>query len=154
MKIQQLSSDDLSLMAGLLRLFGEVFGEMENYTGNPPGEDYMRRLLDSNHYLAATATVEDRVIGGITAYVLPKYEQARSEIYIYDLAVSEAFRRQGVATALIGLIREVAARGDTWVIYIQADTGEEDQPAIELYSKLGRKEEIMHFDIDVPRTAG
>jgi aminoglycoside 3-N-acetyltransferase I len=34
-------------------------------------------------------------------------------------------------------------------MFVQADTGEEDQPAIALYSKLGRREEVLHFDIPV-----
>jgi len=33
------------------------------------------------------------------------------------------------------------------VIFVQADLG--DAPAIALYSKLGRREEVLHFDIAV-----
>lgn len=50
----------------------------------------------------------DAVIGGLVAYVLDEFEQARTEIYIYDLAVAEAHRRQGVATALIDALRPIA----------------------------------------------
>jgi aminoglycoside 3-N-acetyltransferase I len=35
------------------------------------------------------------------------------------------------------------------VIFVQADMGIEDQPAIALYSKLGKREEVLHFDIAV-----
>jgi aminoglycoside 3-N-acetyltransferase I len=34
------------------------------------------------------------------------------------------------------------------VIYVQADHG--DDPAIELYTKLGVREDVLHFDIPVP----
>jgi aminoglycoside 3-N-acetyltransferase I len=34
------------------------------------------------------------------------------------------------------------------VIFVQADYG--DDPAIALYSKLGTREEVLHFDIPVP----
>jgi aminoglycoside 3-N-acetyltransferase I len=34
-----------------------------------------------------------------------------------------------------------------WVVYVQADYG--DEPAIALYTKLGVREDVMHFDIDV-----
>jgi len=40
-----------------------------------------------------------------------------------------------------------AARG-AYVIYVQADL--EDSPAIELYTKLGTREDVLHFDIAVP----
>lgn len=33
-----------------------------------------------------------RLIGGVAAYALPKFEQARTELYLYDLAVDAAFR--------------------------------------------------------------
>jgi len=39
------------------------------------------------------------------------------------------------------------ARGG-YVIYVQADLG--DSPAIELYTKLGTREDVLHFDIAVP----
>jgi aminoglycoside 3-N-acetyltransferase I len=38
-------------------------------------------------------------VGGLIAYELEKFERARSELYIYDLAVAEDHRRRGVATA-------------------------------------------------------
>jgi aminoglycoside 3-N-acetyltransferase I len=35
------------------------------------------------------------------------------------------------------------------VIFVQADQEPEDQPAIELYTKLGVREDVLHFDIAV-----
>lgn len=87
------------------------------------------------------------MVGAMLAYVLHKIEQPRSEIYIYDLAVSAAHRRQGIATALIEALQPLAQECGAWAIYVQADYG--DEPAIALYNKLGIKEEVMHFDIAV-----
>ena len=87
-------------------------------------------------------------VGGIAAYVLPKFEQARSEIYIYDLAVHEARRRRGIATALITELKRIAIERGAYVIYVQADYG--DDAAIALYTKLGTREDVMHFDISLP----
>jgi aminoglycoside 3-N-acetyltransferase I len=86
------------------------------------------------------------VVGGIAAYELPKFEQQRSEIYIYDLAVSMSHRRQGVATALIEGLKAIGAKRGAYVIFVQSDKGAEDQPAIALYSKLGTCEDVFHFD--------
>ena len=61
--------------------------------------------------------------------------------------MAEEHRRQGIATALIGRLREIAAQRGAWVIYVQADYG--DDPAIALYGKLGMREDVMHFDIPV-----
>jgi aminoglycoside 3-N-acetyltransferase I len=76
-----------------------------------------------------------------------KFERMRREIYIYDLAVNAAHRRRGVATALIEHLREIAAQRRAWVIYVQADYG--DESAIALYEKLGIREDVIHFDIDI-----
>ena len=41
--------------------------------------------------------------------------------------------------------RHIAAERGAWVIFVQADRG--DDPAIALYSKLGTREDVLHFDI-------
>ena len=89
----------------------------------------------------------EQVAGGLVAYELDKFERARREMYIYDLAVRAAHRRQGIATALIGHLRAVAAERGAWVVYVQADHG--DGPAIALYEGLGTREDVLHFDIGV-----
>jgi aminoglycoside 3-N-acetyltransferase I len=78
-----------------------------------------------------------------------KFEQQRSEIYIYDLAVSQENRREGIATAMIEKLKEIARSRGAYVIFVQADTNAEDLPARALYSKLGKREDVLHFDIDV-----
>jgi len=145
--IRQLTPHDLTLMAALLTTFGEAFEEVETYGKNRPGEEYLRRLLGSDYFIALAALKEDEVVGGIAAYELKKFEQERSEIYIYDLAVAEAHRRQGVATALIEELKNIAVARGAYVIFVQADLG--DNPAIELYTKMGAREDVLHFDIAV-----
>jgi ribosomal protein S18 acetylase RimI-like enzyme len=107
-------------------------------------------LLRNQGFIALAAFDYEIVVGGLAAYVLPKFEQARSEIYIYDLAVASDHRRQGVATALINHLKREAIELGAYVIYVQADYG--DDPAVALYTKLGTREDVMHFDID-PNTA-
>ncbi len=89
------------------------------------------------------------MVGGIAAYELMKFEQERSEFYIYDLAVSAAHRREGIATKLIEELKKVAGMRGAYVIFVQADTGVEDGPAIALYTKLGTRADVLHFDIAV-----
>lgn len=136
-------------MQGLSEMFAEAFDEVELHRGKRPGAAWLERLLASDHFIALAALEGREVVGGIAAYELPKYEQARREIYLYDLAVAEAHRRKGIATALIMELRKVAASRGAYVIFVQADKG--DDPAIALYSRLGTREDVLHFDIDVPR---
>lgn len=145
--VRQLSEHDLALMDALLSMFGEVFGEPETYNDNRPDANYTRQLLGSDHFIALAALDGSEVVGGLTAYELTKHEQPRSEIYIYDLAVAERHRRRGIATALIEATRQLASERGAWVVFVQSDTGVEDEPAIALYSKLGIREDVLHFDI-------
>ena len=132
-------------MRALNALFAREFDDPESYCSNPPGEPYFRQVLGCDAVIALAAEVGEAPIGGLVAYVLQKLEQERSEIYIYDLAVVEAERRKGVATALIAELQRIAGSIGAWVIYVQADFS--DEPAIALYTKLGIREDVMHFDI-------
>ena len=141
-----LPPDDEALMRAMLDLFGREFDDVPTYSHHQPGAGYLTDLLANPGFIALAARSGEAVVGGLAAYVLPKFEQARSEIYIYDLAVAGDFRRRGVATALIEQLKHEARRIGAYVIYVQADYG--DDPAVALYTKLGVREDVMHFDID------
>lgn len=134
-------------MRALNALFAREFDDPESYAANPPDDAYLAEQLSNPAVIALVAKEAGYIIGGLVAYELPKLEQKRSEIYIYDLAVVEAHRRKGIATALIAKLQGIARECGAWVVYVQADYG--DEPAIALYTKLGSREDVMHFDIDV-----
>jgi aminoglycoside 3-N-acetyltransferase I len=142
---QVLTHEDVGAMRGMLAMFGEAFEDRATYTQAQPDDSYLIGLLSSKAFIAVAAISGQAVIGGLAAYVLPKFEQARKEIYIYDLAVSSACRRQGIATAMIEELKRTALADGAYVIYVQADHG--DDPAIALYTKLGVREDVLHFDI-------
>lgn len=143
--VRRLGPADLPSLRALNALFGEAFDDPDAYGGAPPDDAYLTGLLAKAHVAVLVALAEGRVIGGLVAYELEKVERARRELYIYDLAVDAAHRRRGVATALIGHLRGIARERGAWVVYVQADHG--DDPAVALYSRLGAREEVMHFDI-------
>jgi aminoglycoside 3-N-acetyltransferase I len=139
--------EDVVSYRAAMTLFGRVFADPETYHDAPPPDAYVRELLARDTFILLTAEGDGRVVGALAAYVLPKFEQARAEVYIYDLAVDADHRRQGIATALIDRLKVEAAARNAWVIYVQADYG--DDPAIALYAKAGVREDVMHFDIMV-----
>ena len=133
LNIRQLTSSDLSLMDALLSLFGQAFDETDTYLGARPGRSYLERLLGSDVFIA------------LAAYELHKFEQERSEVFIYDLAVAMSHRREGIATALIEELRKIASARGAYAIFVQAES--DDEPAIALYSRFGKRQDIAHFDI-------
>jgi aminoglycoside 3-N-acetyltransferase I len=146
-EIRHLGPGDVAALEALLDVFGDAFDDQQTYRGNRPDEGYLADLLGSDHFIALVAAKRGAVVGGLAAYELHKFEQARSEVYIYDLAVAASHRRQGVATALIRALGDIAARRGAYVIFVQADL--DDGPAIALYTSLGVREDVLHFDLPV-----
>ena len=144
--VRILTRDDVPALRDMLTVFADAFDDAESYLSRQPDDGYLAELLASSTFIAVGAFVDGNVVGGLAGYVLPKFEQRRSEFYIYDLAVSEEHRRKGLATAMIETLKREAADRGVYVIYVQADYG--DEPAIALYTRLGVREDVMHFDID------
>jgi aminoglycoside 3-N-acetyltransferase I len=68
-----------------------------------------------------------------------------ASFFLYDLAVAEYVRRQGIASELIETIKVTAQQRGIHIIFVKADYA--DDPAVALYTKLGIREDVMHFDI-------
>ncbi|MCP5150640.1 MAG: AAC(3)-I family aminoglycoside N-acetyltransferase [Ectothiorhodospiraceae bacterium] len=147
LEVSALGPGDVPAMRALTRVLGEAFEDLETYARAPASDAYLERILARDELVVLAATKDGEIVGGLVAYELVKIERERSEIYIYDLAVAAAHRRQGVATALIREAQRIAAARGAWVVYVQADLG--DAPAIALYTKLGVREDVLHFDIPV-----
>ncbi len=150
--VVQLAPGDRARFDAMLDRFSTDFEDPASFDDARPDDAYVERLLARDTFVALVAEADGQVVGALAGYELPKFEQARSEFYIYDLAVAKDWRRRGVATALIDRFREHAAARGGWVVFVQADYG--DDPAVALYTKLGTREDVMHFDIPIssPRT--
>jgi aminoglycoside 3-N-acetyltransferase I len=103
-----LGASDIKTLRNMLSMFGSAFDDAATYCASQPDDTYLQQLLRNTNFVAIAAISGTEVIGGLAGYVLPKFEQKRSEFYIYDLAVDEAHRRQGIATALIEELKRQA----------------------------------------------
>jgi aminoglycoside 3-N-acetyltransferase I len=146
-EIRRLAPTDVMLARKLNTLFGDAFADVETYTLEPPSDAHLEDLLAKEHVIVLVALAGEAVLGGLVAYELDKMEQARREIYIYDLAVGEEHRRQGIASALIGFLCRIVEQRGVWTAFVQADYG--DDPAIALYQKFGTREDVLHFDLNI-----
>ena len=144
--IQRLKEGDVLLMHNMLTLFAAAFDEPDTYNNHRPDIAYINGLLNDRTFIAIVALEQDQVVGGLVAYELRKFEQKRSEIYIYDLAVDTDHRRRGVATQMISYLAEHASEIGAHAVFVQAD--KVDAPAISLYRKLGKEEDVFHYDIN------
>ncbi len=147
---RRLQSGDIAPLRALLNVFRVAFGEPDSERQHEPDDAYINTLLgDPTCVVLIACNDYDEVVGGLVAYELRKFEQRRSELYLYDLAVDESYRRQGIATQLIELLGLIGAAAGAYVIFVQADTV--DAPAVALYTKLCSSVEadVVHFDIAI-----
>ncbi|WP_137869367.1 AAC(3)-I family aminoglycoside N-acetyltransferase [Sphingopyxis sp. 2PD] len=151
MIIRRLGPADVAAMRALNAVYAAAFDDPVTYRIDQPDDAWLARQLGRDSLILLVAELDGQIVGGLTAYDLPKLEAARSEIYLYDLAVDAAHRRRGIATALIAELQHIAAETGAWAVFVQADYG--DDPAVALYTKLGVREDVMHFDLPpLPRT--
>ena len=146
--ITRIGPGELAAFRALNEVMGRAFGDGHHSAGDPPDDGYALRLLERPEVILLLAEQGGVPVGALAGYELLKWEQARSELYIYDLAVLEHARRQGVATALIDETRAIARERGASTVFVQADTVPKDEPARRLYRKLACEEiTALHFDI-------
>jgi possible acetyltransferase len=80
------------------------------------------------------AKVEDKIVGGLTAYVLPGYQTKKSSIFIYDLGVATSFQRQGIGKSLIDKLLDYAKNHQIQDVFVDTEL-EDNEDALAFYQK-------------------
>jgi len=98
-------------------------------------DDYLDRILAREDFWAIAASVDDLIVGGLTAHTLPMTSSTSSEIFIFDIAVRSDYQRQGVGRRLLIDLRRRAAAGGISVLFVSVDNTDTD--ALDFYRALG-----------------
>ena len=94
------------------------------------------------------ATHNKKVVGGLTAFVLPKYYAKESEILLYDIAIKDEFQRKGLGTLLLDCLTEYCKEHKIKEVFVAAHKS--DKHALDFYVSTGGKpEQVVHFNYDV-----
>lgn len=140
MKQKKLGPSDLDNLKGMVRLYGRVFDEIVDM----PEDGYLNELLTKKSLLFYVALLDGRVIGGLTAHVLPSVYFASSEVYVYDFAVDKRYQGQGVGAELLAALKDYCGGQGYREIFIQASAA--DKQALNFYQKTGGiGEQVFHF---------
>ena len=140
---RRLGPNDSDQARVLISLFDQVFEEPARPRLSE--EALLARLADGRVWVLV-AMDQNSVVGGLVGYELPKFETERSELYLYDLAVSVAFQGQGIGRGLINALIDQVKSTDIWAVFVQADLGDEVPNA--LYLSYGyEQEKVHHYDL-------
>lgn len=126
----------------LISVFEEVF-EKEPY--QRPGPAHLDKLIQQENFFAIIAKMGNKIIGGMTLYVLDQYYSEKTLAYLYDLAVLTAYQRQGVGQQLVAFTKDYCKQKGFEEIFVQAD--KEDDHAIAFYrsTQPAKEAEVVHF---------
>jgi aminoglycoside 3-N-acetyltransferase I len=142
-EIQIIQPNKVEDLNELVSVFAKVF-EMEGF--QPPGQKHLQNLLEKKNFFAVIAKMENKVVAGLTVYVLDQYYSEKPLAYIYDLAVLTAYQRKGLGKRLIAFTNNYCRQQGYEEVFVQADKA--DDYAIEFYrsTKPTSEEQVVHFN--------
>ena len=92
-----------------MKTFGDGSEDRSTYTAARPDDAYIEARPADYSFIARFPLEDDVSVSGLAAQELKRFEQARREVYIHELAIASGHRRGGSATALIESARDLAA---------------------------------------------
>jgi ribosomal protein S18 acetylase RimI-like enzyme len=100
----------------------------------PPRSDAVNRFLaDPNHNLLIAYSGD--VPAGFVSGVEVTHPDKGTEMFLYELAVDEAHRRQGIGTALVEALRDLARERGCYGMWVLTD--DDNAAAGATYRKAG-----------------
>lgn len=127
-EIIKLNPTDIGDFSALIKVFEDVF-EWENFTF--PKSKHLERLLDNSNFLVFVGKKDKKLVGGLTAYVLDRYDTEKPSAYIYDLAVITDLQRKGIGKILIAALNDYCTKNGFIEVFVQAET--DDLQAVNFY---------------------
>jgi ribosomal protein S18 acetylase RimI-like enzyme len=106
----------------------------EELLDGPMKADAAHRFLNdpTHHMLIAYSDAEP---AGFVSGVEMTHPDKGTEMFLYELSVGESYRRQGVATALVEALKELARERGFYGMWVLCD--EDNEAANKTYRKAG-----------------
>jgi aminoglycoside 3-N-acetyltransferase I len=130
-RIARLVAGDDAVARRVFSTMAEVFDEDHEDLS----EGYVAQLLARHEFWVLAATLDEEVVGGLTAHTLPMTRSESREIFIYDIAVLVEHQRRGVGRLLMSHLTRLASDAGIHDLFVPAD--DEDAHALDFYRALG-----------------
>jgi aminoglycoside 3-N-acetyltransferase I len=140
--IKQLSNQDIRFARELFYFFQIDDGITEPMV---PSDKYIYDLLSKDDFHVIVALQNHLLIGGLTGYELEMYKEEIKEMFLYEIAVVEDYRKKGVAKALIEFLKQLCVLKGIREMYV--GTSVNNTAAMKLYKSTGGQadEDIAWF---------
>lgn len=120
-EIKILKTQDTNDFVELINIFNDVF-EMDSL--EIPESKYLENLLSKPDFKVLTAKHDNKVIGGLTVYVLHNYFSTRPIAYIYDVGVIADYQRKGIGKKMIAYLTKYCEENGFEEAYVEAETAD------------------------------
>lgn len=131
MEVRRLRPGERGMARRLFVMMDDVF----DTPSEELSDEYVDALLGDPSFWAIAALRRGEVVGGVTAHTLPMTRAQTSEVFLYDVAVREDHRRQGIGRRMIEALRAGAAEAGVETLFVPAEN--EDEEALEFYRAIG-----------------
>jgi aminoglycoside 3-N-acetyltransferase I len=144
-EIKKLDGANLPEFKQLLEVFTNEF---EMNPGEMADDVILTKLLNSAGFIVFVSILHNKVVGGLTAYILPAYYGNYSEVYIYDIAVNQEHQRKGLGMMLIDSLKKYCAAHTIKTMFVEAE--EKDTQAINFYHRTKAVAlNVVHFNYEL-----
>jgi aminoglycoside 3-N-acetyltransferase I len=141
MEIKKLDKNEISEFRTLIEIFKDVFENKEQI----PDNEHLFNLLSNPYFMVFVVKLNEKVVGGLTIYILNRYISIKPIAYIYDVGVSPDFQSQGLGKALIAEVCKYCKNNGFEDAYVEVES--DDSDAVSFYRKTESSNEMnaIHF---------
>ena len=141
MEIKKLNHNEVSDFKSLVEIFKNVFENEEQITDN----EYLGKLLSNPEFMAFVVRQNNKIVGGLTIYILHRYFGTKPVAYIYDVGIKPELQGQGLGKALIAEVCKYCKDNGFEDAYVEAES--DDVDAVNFYRRTKFRSEMnaVHF---------
>ncbi len=141
MEIKKLHHHEVSDFRNLIEIFKEVF---DNHSQTLDNND-LSSLLSNNDFMVFVVKSENKVVGGLTIYVLHSYYNEKPIAYIYDVGILPNFQGQGLGKTLISEVCKFCKQNNFEEAYVEAEGDDIDAIGFYRKTKMSHEMNAIHF---------
>lgn len=132
MTVRKLGPEEIEIAKALFILFQTNAGASIPHV---PTDEYLKDRLAQGNFHVIVAVKDNFLVGGLTAFELPMYKSDAREMFLFEIDVAPAFRRQGIAKQLVTHLSTLCREKGIAEMFVL--TSRTNIAAIKLYESVG-----------------
>ena len=141
MEIKKLNKNEILDFRNLIEIFKDVFENKEQI----PDNEHLYNLLSNTDFMVFVVKLNEKVVGGLTIYVLNRYYSIKPIAYVYDVGISPKYQGKGLGKALITKVLNFCKENNFEDAYVEAESDDIDAVSFYRKTKFSNEMNATHF---------